>query len=74
MINQLGEVHNLPLQTVYGVGRGFYIQINYNEKNPLTLDELPPIFIKKTKLKNQIRCTTEDLVSASLFLFISQSH
>uniref|UniRef100_T1IXC0 DNA mismatch repair proteins mutS family domain-containing protein n=1 Tax=Strigamia maritima TaxID=126957 RepID=T1IXC0_STRMM len=63
IIHQLAEKYNLPLRVVYNNSRGFFIQIsNYNTEMSEKLDQLSALFVKKTKFKNTISFTTEDLI------------
>ena len=62
MVKQLGEKHNLPLKTAYNTTRGFYAQMNLNNRD-VPVEDLPSQFIKVVKVKNVLAFTTADLVS-----------
>ncbi|XP_029474559.1 mutS protein homolog 4 [Rhinatrema bivittatum] len=61
MITQLSEKHNLPFKTSFSTTRGFFIQMN-TEGISLPNGQLPPEFIKITKMKNAYSFTSADLI------------
>lgn len=62
LVTQLGTQYSLPLKTSYNSARGFYIQTTSSGKDGLTMDNLPGIFIKATKVKSTLSFTTTDLI------------
>ncbi|CAH1773969.1 unnamed protein product [Owenia fusiformis] len=62
LTGQLSADHNLPLKTAYNSTRGFFIQLYCGGKQTISVDSLPGIFVKVTKFKNTIGCTTADMI------------
>ena len=65
MIRQLGKQYNLPVRSAFSTVRGFYIQLPCGGKDGISARDLPPVFIKVTKVKHTLNCTTADLVCAT---------
>ncbi|KAG1709722.1 MutS 4 [Nymphon striatum] len=68
LIRQLSEKYNLPLKTTYNASQGFVIQIYTGGKIPVNLSSLPSCFIKISKKRNHITCTTEDMVCINMYI------
>ncbi len=67
MVKQLAEKYGLNLKTAYNSTRGFHIQLVGSSKAPApSIDSLPGVFIKATKFKGTVSCTTTDLVGSYL--------
>jgi DNA mismatch repair protein MSH4 len=64
-VKQLGEKHDLPVKSAYNSTRGFHAQMHVNNKDNLSIEELPSQFIKVVKTKNVLAFTTADLVSCN---------
>ena len=75
IVQQLSELHHLPMRTAYNATRGFYIQLycgkpatgkggatNADSKG-YTKESLPPVFIKVSQARNTLSFTTLDMVS-----------
>ncbi|KAL4241059.1 MutS protein msh4 [Mactra antiquata] len=60
LVNQLGEMHHLPLKVGCSSNRGFHVQLYC--KDGMTAYDLPGEFIKVTKFKNTFSFTTPDLI------------
>ncbi|XP_031231777.1 mutS protein homolog 4 isoform X3 [Mastomys coucha] len=61
MIAQLAEKYSLPLRTSFSSARGFFIQMS-TDCIALSSDQLPPEFIKISKVKNSYNFTSADLI------------
>lgn len=59
---QLSEKYDLPLKTGFNSSRGFYLQLQLNRDQDMDTKSLPSEFIKVTKIKSTITCSTVDLV------------
>ncbi|XP_076454636.1 mutS protein homolog 4-like [Babylonia areolata] len=62
MIRQLGQQYNLPMKSAFSTVRGFYIQLYCGGKDSFSAKDLPPVFLKVTKVKNTLNFTTPDLI------------
>ncbi|XP_034433272.1 mutS protein homolog 4 isoform X3 [Hippoglossus hippoglossus] len=61
LVNQMGEKYGFPMRTSFSTARGFFIQMKL-EGVVLPGGNLPPEFIKVSKLKNNYGFTTADLM------------
>uniref|UniRef100_A0ABI7Y4K0 DNA mismatch repair proteins mutS family domain-containing protein n=1 Tax=Felis catus TaxID=9685 RepID=A0ABI7Y4K0_FELCA len=61
MISQLAEKYSLPLRTSFSSARGFFIQMT-TDCAALPNNQLPPEFIKISKVKNSYTFTSTDLI------------
>nr|XP_039269249.1 mutS protein homolog 4-like [Styela clava] len=59
-ITQLAEKHNLPIKCAYNASRGFFIQMTLSDRGGCP--ELPSSFIKVSKSKKTLSCTTSDMI------------
>lgn len=61
LIQNYSEQYQLPLRSAFTVSKDFHIQLNLAPGSQ-DLPQLPPIFIKVTKSKNRLLCTTQEIL------------
>ncbi|PIK47411.1 putative mutS protein-like 4 [Apostichopus japonicus] len=63
VVKQTGHKTKFPLKTSYNAARGFFIQLQcVGQFTSLTVESLPPEFIKAVKARNTLSFTTSDLI------------